>query len=400
MPTLDRRTETRAILMLAIVVAILRLLADFHIPELGNIIIPQQLSVGIMVFATIALLIYDRKIRINIALTLLCMAGGVSLAVNSDKDIPQGIEHLMYFVLMLALLSPLVESNTLCRWRRRLWNVWMWCLRVGAVISAVLFPIWLINGESDAFEGCFKFAMLNGLICAIVFVDTVWQAIKPDTGRNIRIVLAVAAAYLALMVVGSSSRCSIIGAVCGCIPLFVRIRFDKRRLYAAVLWISAIALCIWVLSPKLTGGIVIKYNFAAEHQSVTASRDYIWEQRIEEFRDNPVFGNGFTNSEAYPEIQEKSYFSVKEPGSSWLSLPANTGIFGTAIFLWFAILLSKKMIDKFKSRNRNIRLYCGLLTTLLINGCFEGWLLYAGSPIFFTFWLLTSMIMQPSLSEE
>lgn len=400
MPTLDRRIETRVILMLAIVVAILRLLADFNIPGLGDVIVPQQLTIGIIAVAAIALLVYDRKIRINIALALFCLAGGVSLAANSDKDIPQGIERLMYFVLMLVLLSPLVESNTLRRWRWTLWSVWMWCLRAGASISATLFPIWLINGKSDAFEGCFEFRMLNGIICAIVFIDTVWRAIKPGTGRNLRIVLAVAAAYLALMLVGSSSRCSILGCICGCIPLFIRIRHDKRRLYTAVLWVSAVAVCIWVLSPKLTSGIMVKQNFAVEHQSVTASRDYMWEQRIAEFSNNPVFGNGFTNSEAYPEIQEKSYFSVKEPGSSWLSLLANTGIFGTAIFLWFVILLSKKLIDRFKSHSRDVWLYCGLLTTLLINGCFEGWLLYAGSPIFFTFWLLTSMIMQPPLNEE
>lgn len=400
MPTLDRRIETRAILMLAIVVAILRLLADFYIPGLGKVIVPQQLTVGIMAFATIALLLYDRKIKINIALALFCLAGAISLAINSDKDIPHGIERLIYFVLMLVLLSPLVESNAMRRWRRTLWSVWMWCLRAGAAISAVLFPIWLINGKSDAFEGCFEFRMLNGIICATVFIDTVWRAIKPGTARNLRIVLAVAAAYLALMLVGTSSRCSIMGSVCGCIPLFVRIRHNKRLLYATVLWISAVALGVWALSPKLTGGIMIKQNFAAEHQSVTASRDYMWEQRIEEFRNNPVFGNGFTNSEAYPEIQKKSYFSVKEPGSSWLSLSANTGIFGTAIFLWFAIMLSKRLIDRLKSHSRDVWLYCGLLTALLINGCFEGWLLYAGSPTFFTFWLLTSMIMQPSLNEE
>lgn len=400
MPTLDRRIETRAILMLATVVAILRLLADFYIPGLGNVVVPQQLTVGIMAFAAIALLLYDRKIKINIALALFCLAGAISLAVNSDKDIPQGIERLIYFALMLVLLSPLVESNAMRRWRRTLWSVWMWCLRVGAAISAVLFPIWLINGKSEAFEGCFEFSMLNGIICATVFIDTVWRAIKPGTGRNLRIVLAVAAAYLALMIIGSSSRCSIIGSVCGCIPLFVRIRHDKRRLYTTILWISAVALCVWALSPKLTGGIMVKQNFAAEHQSVTASRDYMWEQRIAEFRNNPVFGNGFTNSEAYPEIQEKSYFSVKEPGSSWLSLLANTGIFGIAIFLWFAIMLSKRLTDRFKSHSRDVWLYCGLLTALLINGCFEGWLLYAGSPTFFTFWLLTSMIIQPSLNEE
>lgn len=400
MLTLDKRIETRAILMLATVVAILRLLADFNIPGLGQVNIPQQLTGGIMVFAAIALLLYDRKIRINFALALFCLAGALSLAVNSGKDIPLGKERLIYFILMLALLSPLVVSDALIQWRRTLWNVWMWCLRAAVAINAILFPIWLFNGESDTFAGCFEFPMLNGIICAIVFVDTVWRALEPGTGRNARILLGIAAAYIALMMVGSSSRCSILGSVCGCIPLLVRVRHDWRRLIASAIWIAAVALCVWMLSPKLTGGIMIKQNYAADHQSVTASRDYLWEQRAAEFRGNPVFGNGFTNSEAYPEIQEKSYFSVKEPGSSWLSLLANTGIFGTAIFLWFAVLLSKKMIDRFKSHSRDVWLYCGLLTTLLINGCFEGWLLYAGSPTFFTFWLLTSMIMQPPLSEE
>ena len=115
------------------------------------------------------------------------------------------------------------------------------------------------------------------------------------------------------------------------------------------------------------------------------SRNYLWKQRLDEFKGNPFLGIGFANIEdPAGESQDNTLGGKIEPGSSWLIVLSMMGILGGAAFL---LILNNTLARLFQNKQKE---YSCLLLALgvfwALEMCAEGFIFASGSFLFFLLW--------------
>lgn len=393
--------------VLAIVVVGLRLFKLFNpgFAITAEISIVAQLS--LCVVALSVLITMSPVIRINRTLGLFVVVGLLSLILNDSIGDTTGYERLAYFVLMATLFSPLASSPSLTQFKNKAWRLLIWGLRISIVVNFILYLSWEINHEPQRFfRGNTGHGMMLGVLAMVVLLDTMWQLLKGKSlGRVKWIAYGGLLAMSAILVVSSGSRCALAASVVGMIPMIVTLRRQKLKLIWAVVVASLIILGFSVSQLRTFEGIKYKTSLALEHGSLTYSRNHLWQARINEFSQNPMLGIGFGITteqpvdDVYKYNKDTNLRHTTEPGSSWLNVLSTTGLTGFLLIMIFNLKLFLRL-KRHWNLNRETVLYMSLLIALWLHGCFEGWLLYAGSVTFMIYWLLTSQIMNLSTDSK
>lgn len=364
-----------------------------------------NLSAGYLFIPALALmLVLSPLIRISRSLGIFCLSGMMSLLINGVEVSSPAYERLGYFVLMLSLLSPLVSSDALEETRKRMWRLLIWGLRAIVAVSFVMYIPWEINRDAgdSCFAGCTPTGMSLGILAAIVLIDASWHLLRnQDLGRVRWIANGLLLATSAILVVASGSRCALLSAAVGLLPLLWSVRRQRLKLLWALVAVAALSIVFVASSFKSFDGMKFKNEIAREHGSLTYSRDYLWKARLQEFLSQPVEGIGFDittdfgPAEGITPEQAQYLGNTFEPGSSWLHVLSSTGLIGFLLICYFNVKLVRHLIRNRFDDGRHW-LYLSLLIALWVHGCFEGWLLYAGSTVFMVYWLLSSRILSKS----
>ena len=148
-----------------------------------------------------------------------------------------------------------------------------------------------------------------------------------------------------------------------------------------------ILLCLGCLAVPLapaveyfSSGLVAKQEANVESGGTFNSREKLWNARLDEFRDSPVYGVGFSAQRII--TSEATLLTGKvEPGTSYGAVFAMTGVLGGSIFLY--ILLQAI----FNKRKTSLSLPQAYLVFFAIHMFVEGYVFAGGSPLCFIFWL-------------
>ncbi len=146
-----------------------------------------------------------------------------------------------------------------------------------------------------------------------------------------------------------------------------------------------------VFSPVIipfTSGVIEKQQNNIQSGSTFFSREAKWNNRWEEFIDNPFFGVGFS---AMDPKNTEDYFidtGVNEPGSSWLAILSMTGIIGFITFFYLVFFTYKRLWKMAGPHNKDSILILGVFSLFLIHLIIEGYIYAAGSYLCYLFWLI------------
>lgn len=191
--------------------------------------------------------------------------------------------------------------------------------------------------------------------------------------------------------IAGGSRISVAGLIMASaiLLIFSWRRVANNKIVAVVLASSFLGL-IAVASPFINNSIAYKNRLSMDAGTMFSSRADKWEGRIAEFESSPLTGIGFSAQTVFNSQfdNEEKIIDGKspEPGSSWLSLLAQTGVLGTGCFVVFLVTVIKVMI------RRPNPLLLSVFAFLLLNGFCEGWLLYSSALLFPLFWLCQNEI--------
>ena len=131
-----------------------------------------------------------------------------------------------------------------------------------------------------------------------------------------------------------------------------------------------------------------KIEFSESQGNLFNSRADLWNYRMLEFMDNPVTGIGFANSH-YGFIDTTT--GTVEPGTSWGAILAMIGLLGFVPFLILILKFLKHLyLDKVNLLNSAFLL--GILIFFIAHWFAEGYILAAGSFLFFYAWLCLGVI--------
>ncbi len=369
--------------------------------------------------------------KASFSATLILFVSLLALSNVQNDPAPhfQSWERLAFFIMMLALFSPLIDNTILKTLRQSLWSWFITIIKILMIVEFIIYIPWIIENYANnkGYLGFFGHHMLHAIISAIASTIFLWELVA---GKCANRILGIVLLLISTVVLAASgSRCAVLGFMVAAIPLLWSLRKNRRIFLTACTTAFFLTAAIIVIPNPMTKTLRYKFGLGDKHNSLTFSRDKLWEARWNEFSENPFLGEGFCVDTHFSERfdkPDKEGNYISEPGSAWLSLLANGGILSFGIFVWFNVSLLRKLFRRlhndsstsypssdrplptshFKLRglprallrlqsfqcSQEPLLYLSLWLLLIIHGFFEGWILYAGSLTFVFYWLLTSQI--------
>lgn len=371
-----------------------------HIGVVGDLLHSPEVYSALCI-VPVALLLISRQFTINYVLLLFCLACMLSVIINHPDEHFMSPLRLCVFGGMLCLVSPLIDSGPLSLIRRCMWRILVIMLQAAAWLAFVLYVLkitGIANLKPTVIGGHFNTLGVFTAFVAIVSVSRLLN--KEITEASLKIYYILTAVMSTVMTVCSGSRASLLGFAAALIYMMAACN-DRKR---ALLTIASLAIVIGgvalVSNQDVTDRLQRKYEISVKHNSIIYSRQNHWESRWEEFKESPVMGIGFAAVTRYsrptPEQEACDFIPEEESGSSWLLVLSNTGLIGFAIMAWWNVMLFRDVRLRRRSGDTTAIMLGALLIFFIIEGMFEGWVLYAGSTIFFLYWLLSSQIAIPN----
>ena len=333
----------------------------------------------------------NSKPKVNFLFLLFAFACLMSILMNTIPAYFKSSQRFLSFLFMFVSISPLIYSSQLFTLRLYIFKYINYFIIGTVVISfiAKFTGIYSGIGAGGYFNGLTVHSMVMGPLAAITIVYSIWKL------NVVKLVKKQKALYIGIAVAGficlllSASRGALVALVFSLIVLFITIykfRIFKFLKTIIILFITMVAsFNYW--EPYLEN-ILKKNEGNMQTGSMTASRGELWDYRIQELEDSPIFGIGFASAK-YGLI-EKSTGQI-EPGTSWGVIFAQTGLFGGVLFT-IIILSCFFMSSTVKDYFSNKALFIALLLFFAIHWLVEGYMLSSGDFLFFYCWLLIGII--------
>lgn len=364
--------------------------------------IPNFTSVWLVLL--IIMLIYGffkSKFSLNYFLLLFILFAVLGLIIMRPESYFRSWERLIGFTLNISLLSPLVSSKTFDDIKKNLFSYTFIGLKIIMYSSFVAYFLGINLSDKTlrdaywAFSGITNQSMVLAPISAICFIQGIWRLITQDTNNKNKILLIIQCLCSIWCIMVAGSRGSLFGVLASVVIIFYHFgSLKKTAKYVFIILLAATLLPNNIIDKALYTINLKQENHAISTNNFASTRESKWEARTLEFIENPILGCGFASQRHFTSDDIMSYIVETgglEPGSSWLSVLAMTGILGFVTLGGLMIKISIELWSKSKT-NVNAIFLLALWIFFLFNGMMEGWVFYSGSFIFYLFWLLFGTI--------
>jgi O-antigen ligase len=351
-------------------------------------------------FIVVLLLLFFKGEReLNFYYVPFVLAIILSLLFSESSFFFQQGNRFFAFLIIFLVTSPLVTNPSLIAFRISLFKLLSFLLVLVTVGSFIGFVLGIYDTEDGDVTGLYgmsrhsmSLSQFAGL-SVIFLLNQYFSIVKKKFLAKLF--------YITLIIIGlltttlGGSRIALIGCAVGCLFYFKKI--FKNRTFQFIKVSIALGLFIFATSSfwlPYTEVIQNKIEASENLDSVTASRDLLWQDRINEFQEHPFFGSGFasfdTNIVKYSTYNPKT--GTIEPGSSWLFLLSSLGIFGflTFLILFFNVIFK---VYKNKSNHYSSAWMFAVLGFFIIHLGAEGYLTAGGEFAFAYFWLVLSVAL-------
>lgn len=349
---------------------------------------------AILIGVFILLVFLGKKKSINYFMVWLVFAGFISILLNEIPTFFRPYERLIAFVLVSGLIGPMLRSNVLQAFRQRLFITINAILVVMVILSflgiAAGLPSMVGRG---GFAGLFSHSMILGPMAAIAMLVTINWANQTNSNKKHWMFLTIAAIAF-VTCVATGSRAALLAGVAGVLFFYYKINQGRLTRYARVIIVIAvIGIFSFPLWESYTERLISKMAYGEQQGDALFTRAKLWETRLIEFKSSPIIGVGFAAVDTNISIKfDKTKGSV-EPGSSWLAVLSMTGLLGFIPFLWLTLRYIG-YVFRDKSNRKNSAFLGGILFLLIVHMMAEGYVLSAGSGLFFYFWLAMGITEQ------
>ena len=360
----------------------------------------------VLLFVLVVLLSRGGIQRCNTPMVLLMLAIVCSLLFNDVPAVFSPWMRFATFVIVTALVSPLIGSRPLYRFRCETF-VLLQYLMVIVTIASFLFYLAGINymrGDTGGQTGITSHSMILSPIAGNTLIFCLYKLIVERKWRSKMIVKLFYCGMIAIsfiLVWVTLSRTTVLATLAGVVALILfQSNFRMGKASRLIIGLCAVAVITSPIWGKYTEGIQEKNLGSERAGSILSSREEHWQKRIEEFKSSPIFGIGFASVDfdsqrnvAVEGAQVRLDDGKVETGNSWLAVLSMTGIFGFACFATLVIksFFKSKRIRRFKMSDP-ICLIGSLLAFFSVHMFAEGYIFGAGGFIFFNVWLLLGVI--------
>lgn len=320
------------------------------------------------------------------------LIGIFSILLNDIPSFFQSPQRFGIFIIVVGLIGPFIYNSALFRFRLFLGNM----LNKAILLMVILSFIGIVAGLPSmvgrgGFAGLFNHSMMLGPMASVAVLVALFEAHLAVIKKKYWFFIVLASLSF-ITCVAAGSRSALLACLAGSIFFYYKLNQGKiTRFVRIILMVVILGIFSFPLWEPFTERMMEKIAYSEDQGDALVTRSGLWEMRMIEFQSSPWIGVGF----AAVDIDTSTKFSEEdgkvEPGSSWLAILSMTGLLG---FLPILILIINNIIVLIKDREYPIfsALLGGLLVLFIVHMMAEGYVLSAGSGLFFYFWLILGNI--------
>lgn len=343
-------------------------------------------------------LLKNKKIGyLYVAYLVVCFLSAIVNDIPSYYNIPI---RLGVFVLLLCSFSNLLNSRKIALFRLHLFHIFSILCVILVTVNYVLFTLGMgTSGQMELYEdtGLYTGSTANnemGLLGAIsimyivVFVGKYFKTLRLIGKLCVLFALICAISMMAM----ASSR---MGLVCTLMSVAVVLIFMNRRkkmkiIFSAFIFIAGLYAVSLFMGDKFR--FMLEKNGGSVETVDTNSRDEMWESRLREYTENPLFGCGFGYMKyGWGSGSAKDNKGRIESGSGWMSVLSQTGTAG-AMCIFLMVFPNVLYLIRRKSDSYCYLWSLGMCVMFLLQPITEAYITTVGAVLCCLFWLNYSVI--------
>lgn len=320
----------------------------------------------------------------------------LALLITSPDAVFHSWERFVLFALLLVCVSPIFTGEEAIRNRRDMFRiVLVVCviIGVGSFFARFLGINFMRTYNRDfmskvgLFGGLTTHSMLLGPIAGI---SAIYMAYLGYLMRKKTFFLL---SFLSIMtVMFTASRSSLAATIAGITIAIFRLSGSINKFAVTIVAVIMLGAATFPLWGNAMDAVIAKNEANVRAGGATNSRDKLWDARINEFKENPVYGVGFAaidrNSSGDTGFDVRT--GMVESGSSWLIILSMTGLLGA---LMIVPVLLRAYMTVYRDDEKFSALVCGVLTMFFVHMLAEGYIFYGGSQMAFMMWLTVGVAM-------
>lgn len=218
-----------------------------------------------------------------------------------------------------------------------------------------------------------------GIACCVLATKYIYEK---------KAIFAAGAFFSFASVLLSASRVALLALFIAMV--FILIRADKSQFKKfELVSIGFVLLAIMILTTALFSSLMLDKYIANEGRGVLSSRQFLWNARLTEFIDSPIYGCGFASEKVVRSVGILKN-GVIEPGTSWGAISAQVGLCGLipVIYMW-----GKAILIHINQRAEENIINTALIIYISIHMSAEGYIMAAGNPMCLFSWLMISVAL-------
>lgn len=360
--------------------------------------LPQIVYFGYFLILSIFLILRSDEIHFNKWILLIIFFSFFSICVNNIPEKFSPWKRYIIFIIMLLPISSVITSYYIAYFRIKTFDLFIKIISILILFSFVGYLLHIeafYHEKTHTFRGLMIYCMVLGPFAAIA---TIYFLLNYLYTRKIIYFIFVIMSFLTCLL--SGSRGAFIALV-GSFLYFLCI-YCKNNIYlllksiVVIIFLSVILINFF---PSYMDSLTEKQINNIEAGGTFASRSKLIQDRVEEFLGHPLFGSGF----ASVDLSIVKYTSVSddgkvEPGSSWLFILSSIGILAFIVFIRLIIFPLIIIYKEAKSTSYDSILMGCVMVIFVIHMIVEGYILSAGSFLFWGAWLVIGIIQDDSLN--
>jgi O-antigen ligase len=351
--------------------------------------IPSSLVQIILYGTLIFVLLFSLK-NIRIELMMLGILTAILFSILlSDANARYNIEtRFITWLLLVATVGPLLYNPQLIRLRYKLFEAFMMTFMILGGLSALYWFAGIPSFGRGHFSGLLNHSMLLAPIASIGGIYAFHRFTLSNDLKTKYIFLALTILN-ALDVLLAASRSALAGFILALTALLFFNKFKYRKFILILGILTAIFIFVQPddnrASMKNEGGLTGELS----SRGTVNTREDLWNDRLREFNNNPIFGVGFAAQEDKLAKGNKAGKGGQvEPGSTYLMILSMTGSMGAiALFVFFLKPLLSKQFWRYML-SPSVKYKLAIFIFFSIHFIAEGYIYSSGSLMAFVFWLL------------
>lgn len=360
--------------------------------------LPQIIYYGYSLILITFLLLKSKEIQFNRRIIFILIIGIISICIN---DIPVQFaawQRLTIFVVMILPVSSLIYSHKITIFRCKLFKLFLNTISSIIIISFIGYILQLnafYHAKTHTFRGLMIYCMVLGPFAGVATLHLTTKAIQ--TKNKIFYLLSFVSFLVCLL---SGSRGALIALICGFIYLTaIQCKNNITRLFKIIILLCVTLFALYPFLKPYFNDIEMKQQNNLEAGGTFASRSNLFVDRVNEFTNSPLFGSGFASvDKSIAKHTPVSIDGKTEPGSSWLFILSSLGIFAFIAFIWLIIIPIYNIYKSSNPQSYDTMLIGSLMVLFSVHMIIEGYILSAGSFLFWGAWLTIGMIQKDALN--